>query len=103
MTMDAISPLSGIPTANPSPSSSVAEPSSPARSTFGTILKDQLREVNLEQLNADNAVQNLAVGKSDNVHETVMSVVQADLSLRMIIEVRNRLIESYQEIMRMQI
>ena len=100
--MDAISPLSGFRSANVSPNTPVAgSPSN--RTTFGTILKDQLHQANMEQLNADEAVHNLAIGESDNVHETVMSVVQADLSLRMILEIRNRLIESYQEIMRMQI
>ena len=101
--MDSISPLPGIPATTWTDATPVADQAAPNRATFATILKDQLHGANLEQIRADGAIQDLAIGKSDNVHETVMSVVQADLSLRMILEIRNRLIESYQEIMRMQI
>ena len=45
----------------------------------------------------------LATGESDNIQGVVMSAAQADLAIRMVIEMRNRLVNTYQEIMRMQV
>ncbi len=52
---------------------------------------------------ADMAVRDLALGRTDNLHEVMRQVAQADLSFRLILEIRNRLTEAYQEIMKMQV
>ena len=101
--MSSILPTSGAGGANPLSAPAKLQPSPKEGTTFGNILEDQLEQVNNLHGQADDAVKELAAGNAENVHETVMSVVEADLSLRLIIEIRNRLIESYQEIMRMQI
>ena len=82
----------------------VAKPADPTQArTFSRLIADQLNDVNLEQLNADETVKSFAKGETDNVHDVVMAVAKADLSFRMVLEIRNRLIESYQEVMRMQV
>ena len=52
---------------------------------------------------ASTAVQDLALGRTDSLHEVMLNVAQADLSFRLVLEIRNRLTEAYQEITKMQI
>ena len=43
------------------------------------------------------------VGKSKNIHETMIALNKADIAFRMTLQVRNKLVEAYQEIIRMQV
>ncbi len=52
---------------------------------------------------AESAVRDLALGRTENLHGVMMQVAQADLSFRLILEIRNRLTEAYQDIMKMQV
>lgn len=45
----------------------------------------------------------LAVGDEKNVHETMLAIEKADLSFRLLLQVRNKLLGAYQEIMRLQV
>lgn len=71
--------------------------------SFTDVIENLLAKANEPQLQADQAFQQLATGQSNNVHDVVMSAVKADLSFRLVLEMRNRLTEAYQEIMRMQV
>ena len=73
------------------------------RASFGELLADGLGKVNAQHAEADHAAEQLAVGQASSVHDVVLSVAKADLAFRMVLEIRNRLIESYQEVRRMQI
>jgi flagellar hook-basal body complex protein FliE len=68
---------------------------------FAKVMDRLLGEANTQQMQADRAVQDLAAGKVDNLHEALLSVAKADLSFRLVLEVRNRLTDAYQEVMRM--
>jgi flagellar hook-basal body complex protein FliE len=70
---------------------------------FKELLEDYLKEVNQLQQEADEAVLDLASGKLENLHEVVAAVNEADLSFRLMMEVRNKLLDAYKEIMRMQV
>ena len=74
-----------------------------APGAFGRVIDQMLGSANRQQVQADQAIQDLSLGKTDNLHSVMLAVAQADLSLRMIVEVRNRLTEAFQEVMRMQI
>lgn len=81
-------------------------PVQPAQKTekgFSDLVGELLQDANQPHIQADANVQNLMTGETDNVDDVVMSVVQADLAFRMVLEIRNRLISSYQEVMRMQV
>lgn len=52
---------------------------------------------------AEAAVQSLATGQNDNLHGVLLQVAQADLAFHLILEIRNRLTDAYQEIMKMQV
>ncbi|MBX3444693.1 MAG: flagellar hook-basal body complex protein FliE [Planctomyces sp.] len=70
---------------------------------FSHTLANMLSDLQHQQQKLDQDVEDLATGRTDNVHQVVINVAEADLMFRMLIEVRDRLISSYQEIMRMQI
>ena len=70
---------------------------------FGQVVSELLNDVNQQQVKADTAVEDLISGRTDNVHDVVLTAVKADLSVRMLLEIRNQLVSSYQELMRMQL
>jgi flagellar hook-basal body complex protein FliE len=91
--------------------SSVAPASAPAAapapgvartgaSNFSELLEQALGEADRLQKDADRAVAGLATGELQDIHEVVLSLAKADLSFRMMVEVRNRVLEAYQEVMR---
>jgi flagellar hook-basal body complex protein FliE len=86
-------------------SGGVGAPGSLAAGTpgFKEMFERYLGEVNELQLQADKAVRELATGKTDNLHQIVVAISEADLSFRLMMQVRNKLVEAYKEIMRMQV
>ena len=70
---------------------------------FGTFLKDALGKVNASQLEAENLVHDFAVGQDVELHEVVLAMEKADLVLQLTIQIKNKVIEAYQELMRMQV
>lgn len=72
-------------------------------SDFASTLKNAIHSVDTLHKEADVQMQNLATGKSTNIHETMIATEKADIALRLMVQVRNKIIEAYQEIMRMQV
>ncbi|MBW2366686.1 MAG: flagellar hook-basal body complex protein FliE [Deltaproteobacteria bacterium] len=72
----------------------------PAQDGFGDRFKDALSEVNRLQHKADSAIEKVAKGEL-GVHEGMMAIAKADLSLRLLTQVRNKVLEAYREISRM--
>ena len=70
---------------------------------FGEILKDAISTVNELQKQSDQQIQKLMTGESQDLHTTVIAMQKADLSFQMMMQVRNKLVQAYQEIMRMQV
>jgi flagellar hook-basal body complex protein FliE len=71
--------------------------------SFGQIFADALGEVNNLQINAEQASVNLAAGKIQDVSEVVIATEKATVALQLTMQVRNRVVEAYQEMMRMQV
>lgn len=71
--------------------------------TFAHLLRGALGQVNHLQQAADGAAQDFAVGEATSIHDTMIALEKADLSMRLMIQVRNKAIEAYQEVMRMQV
>ncbi|MCA8922126.1 MAG: flagellar hook-basal body complex protein FliE [Planctomycetes bacterium] len=80
-------------------------PAQPAAASGGFVEKlgEALEQVNSAQQQADQAVQDLASGKVEDVHDVMLAMTEADLSFRLMLEVRNKLVEAYQEVSRMQV
>ncbi|MFN3201716.1 MAG: flagellar hook-basal body complex protein FliE [Bradymonadia bacterium] len=68
---------------------------------FAEFLSEQIDTVNQAQIDADTAVAAVATGKSKNLHEMMIALEKADISLKALTKVRSKVIEAYQEVMRM--
>jgi len=98
-----VSPIPPVSPASPASAASAASPASGVArgvSNFSELLEKALGEADRLQKDADRAVADLATGELQDIHEVVLSLAQADLSFRMMVEVRNRVLEAYQEVMR---
>lgn len=71
--------------------------------SFGEILKRAFNEVNALQVKSQEAAVALALGEVKDVHQALITMEQARLALELTVQVRNKLIDAYQEISRMQI
>lgn len=76
--------------------------SDPGKS-FSDILRNSVDKVNEMQTQADTAVKELVAGRSKNIHETMLTIERADTSLKLMMQVRNKILDAYREIMRMQV
>lgn len=83
--------------------SAAAAPAASGASGFGRLLTQFLGDAGKHQTQAEQGVSNLAAGRADNVHNVMLSMAKADLSFHLVLEIRNRLSDAYQEIMRMQV
>jgi flagellar hook-basal body complex protein FliE len=70
---------------------------------FQELLKGYMNEVNALQLKAEELDRQLAAGTLENIHEATIAAEKAALALELTIEIRNKVVEAYQEIMRMPI
>lgn len=71
--------------------------------SFADTLNKAVTEVNDLQKTADKAMQNLAAGKTDNIPEVMIAAEKADIALKLMVQVRNKMIDAYQEVMKMQV
>ena len=71
--------------------------------SFGQLLTNALGDVNKVQLDAKQASIDLAAGKIQDVSEAVIATEKASIALQLTMQVRNKVIDAYQEIMRMQV
>lgn len=69
--------------------------------SFMDHLEEGIKTVNDAQKFSDKKSVNLATGKEKNIHETMLAASQAELSFNLMVQIRNKAIEAYQEIMRM--
>lgn len=71
--------------------------------SFSNVLGNLVDEVNRKQVAAGQAVHDLQSGNSVSLHQTMIALEEANVSFQLMVEVRNKVLESYQELMRMQI
>ena len=74
-----------------------------AGAKFSDILKNALDDANKLKVDSDNLTEDYILGKNDNLHEVMIASQKAEVSIMFVTEVRNRLMDAYQEFMRMQI
>ena len=70
---------------------------------FIDSLKESLSKVNYLQKTASDSVTALSVGQDQELHQTMIAVEKADISFRLMMQVRNKILSAYEEISRMQI
>ena len=77
--------------------------SAEAQQTFANTLKDAISKVNDQQIQSDTMTEKLINGGNVDLHEVMIASQKASITLNATMEVRNKVIEAYQEIMRMSV
>jgi flagellar hook-basal body complex protein FliE len=75
----------------------------PGEKNFADTLKDAMDSVNTLQKTSDVMMKNLATGEQKNIPEVMIAAEKADVALKLMVQVRNKIIDAYQEIMKMQV
>jgi len=68
---------------------------------FGDVIKQAIQRVNDMEIRADQSIEQLLKGET-GIHETMIALQKADISFRLLLQVRNKVMDAYREIMRMQ-
>ena len=96
--------MSSLPPIATTGSPTVALPSPVQKTEAGdrNLFVHLMPRANEDQLRSDEAIQSLVSGESQDVQQVVMEVVKAEMSFQIFMEVRNQIVDSYNELMRMQ-
>ncbi len=79
------------------------EPSGSVTVPFSDYLKQALNSTNSLLMNASGLANDFAAGKIDNIHQVAIASEKADIALQFTMQIRNKIMDAYSEIMRMQI
>lgn len=71
--------------------------------SFSAFLKDSIEKVNLLEKESEQYDLKMASGQLENIHEAMIATQKADIALQLTMQIRNKVLEAYREIMRMQI
>lgn len=74
-----------------------------SKGSFQNVLKDSLDKLNEKQIQADEITNNFVAGNDVEVHEMLLSMEEAKMSMQLAIQVRNKVVEAVQELTRMQL
>ncbi|MGM0370438.1 MAG: flagellar hook-basal body complex protein FliE [Bacillota bacterium] len=83
--------------------SSIKETDSNNKKSFSGMLKESISNVNQLQHKSNKAGEDLALGKTDNIHEVMIAAEKAKLSVDLTTKVSNKVVGAYEKIMRMQV
>jgi flagellar hook-basal body complex protein FliE len=75
----------------------------PASGSFASLLDRTVQEVNAKQNAATQAVHDLQTGQNVSLHDAMIATEEANISFQLMVQTRNRLLEAYQELMRMSV
>jgi flagellar hook-basal body complex protein FliE len=108
MNLGSINPLGSSPlTRIDSPLPKITLPSGPQTASptegFGQMLDGIVGMVDAKQQAAGAMTRKVLLGETDQLHQSVIAMQEASVAFSMMVEVRNKLVESYQELMRMQV
>ncbi len=74
-----------------------------AGSSFGNVLQSAIQHVEASSASAEAAVKNYLAGGPQELHSTILATQSAELDFEMFLQVRNKVVSAYEEIMRMQV
>lgn len=72
-------------------------------SSFGSVLKDAILDINKLQNDADKSIAKVQLEDAGSVHEAMVALEKAGISFQVMMQVRNKILDAYQEVMRMQV
>lgn len=80
-----------------------SEKASGISATFNRIIDDFMQSSGKDEGKVEEAIKDIALGKTTDFHSVAMTIAKADIHFRLGLEIRNRLTDAYQEVMRMQV
>jgi flagellar hook-basal body complex protein FliE len=98
MTISGINPIAPLA----APALTTAEPS-PGGEAFHAAFTDAIAKVEGFQLNAKESVNRFLSGEGEELHQVALAAKQAELSFDLFLQVRNKVVNAYEEVMRMQV
>lgn len=78
-------------------------PVAKAKSDFSKVIQSTINQAITSEHQSDQAIADLQSGDANSLHEVMISVEKADISLKMLVQFRNKALQAYEEVMRMQI
>ncbi|MEI6609974.1 MAG: flagellar hook-basal body complex protein FliE [Deltaproteobacteria bacterium] len=87
----------------------VIEPKAPevgnqvGSNAFGSVLKDAIMDISKLQTDADKAIANVQLQDAGSIHDAMIALEKAGISFQVMMQVRNKILDAYQEVMRMQV
>jgi flagellar hook-basal body complex protein FliE len=85
------------------PGTAAAAQAAPAGAGFGSQVAQGLQELNQQLLASQVDLQRLAAGETASLHEVMVRMEESRIALQLALQVRNRALEAYQDVMRMQV
>lgn len=101
--MAPISPIRPPSLAEPLAASGLASPGGATGASFQNILHSAIQHVEASNAQAGAAVENYLAGGPQELHSTILATQSAELDFEMFLQVRNKVVSAYEEIMRMQV
>lgn len=95
--IESLKPLTGIEPQKPD-STKAGEGTS-----FGSVLKDAITDINKLQNDADKAIATVQLEDASSVHDAMIALEKAGISFQVMMQVRNKILDAYQEVMRMSV
>lgn len=99
----ALPPIGAVGTPFPVSPSAASGATKPQGAGFGDALAKGLEQVSNLERQADQVTQSLATGGGAQIHDLMVANTKASIGVDLLVQVRNRAVEAYQEIMRMQV
>ena len=81
----------------------VNTPAAASAGGFKNVLQSAIQQVEAAQATGDNAIQSYLSGENQDLHSTILAAQKADLQFDMFVQVRNKVVGAYQEIMKLQV
>ena len=75
----------------------------PPKTSFGELLLQSINQVGRLQHEADASIEKLATGRQTDIHQTMIAVEKAEVSFELLMQIRNKVISAYENIMRTQV
>jgi len=85
-----------LPTTESTAESTTAQPSG-----FGNMFEKLISSVDAKESQAQAVTRDVLLGKNDQVHQSMIAMQEANVAFQLMVQVRNKVVESYQELMRM--
>jgi flagellar hook-basal body complex protein FliE len=100
---DAFLPVQAVQALDASAPTATAQMARPSPTGFTHWVDHQLEALNSQLLQAEVGVQQLAAGEATNLHDVMLRLEESRLAFQLAVQVRNRVVEAYQDVLRMQV